>query len=68
MPINYEKIDSPGFRRLKERLGPEGFEALRQDTLRLQREALASVKPPTAVPEINADQETVRNVIRGKRK
>lgn len=67
MPIKHEPQESPGFKRLKENLGPEGFEALRQDTLRRQEEALAGVRNPTKPKRANRAHEAVRNVIRGKR-
>lgn len=35
---------SPGFRRMQERLGQDAAEKLRQDTQRLQEEALKGVK------------------------
>jgi hypothetical protein len=69
MAINYDnKREGPGFRRLKERLGAEGFEALRQDTLRRQREALANATPPSEAITGRMPNDIVRDVIRGKRK
>lgn len=59
--------EGPGFKRLKERMGPEAFEALRQDTLRRQREALAGVDTSKPLPG-NLPNDIVRDVIRGKRK
>lgn len=46
----------PGFRRMMERLGPEKAEALRQDTLRRQREALEAVHQPTK-PRANKSRD-----------
>lgn len=45
------EVEGPGFRRMKARLGPERMEELRQQTLREQREALAST------PERGAEQD-----------
>lgn len=66
MVIKSEPLESPGFRRLKERLGEEGFEALRQDTLRRQREAMVGVHEPTKTRKPNKAHEVVRNTISGK--
>jgi hypothetical protein len=69
MAINYDnKREGPGFRRMKERMGEEGFEALRQDTLRRQREALANATPPSEAITGRMPNDIVRDVIRGKRK
>jgi hypothetical protein len=67
MALTFEKRESSGFRRMKERLGAEKFEALRQDTLRMQREALDAV-PRTTTPITGSLHDVVRDVIRGKRK
>ncbi len=47
--MNRSKItitrESPGFRRMQERLGPDAAEKLRLDTVRLQQEALKGIRP-----------------------
>jgi hypothetical protein len=69
MPIKYDNLrEGPGFKRLKERMGEEAFEKLRQDTLRRQQEALANVPPPGPGISGNMPHDIVRDVIRGKRK
>lgn len=63
-----DERQSPGFRRMKERLGPDAAERLRLDTIRLQEEALASVRPARPfVKEESADFQVIRDTIKGKR-
>lgn len=63
--IKEEPLESPGFRRLKANLGEEGFEALRQDTLRMQREAMEGIPRLTQPRVPDAAHERVRQEISG---
>jgi hypothetical protein len=58
---------SPGFERMKKRLGPDAAEQLRLDTLKLQEAALDGARPKTTAKSEKPETKIVRDTIKGKR-
>lgn len=56
---------SPGFARMKKNLGPDAAERLRLDTVRLQEEALRSIREPVK-PRKKAGPEHLNKIINKK--
>lgn len=55
-----ESYKSPGWARMMDRLGPEGAEALRQDVLRRQEEALRGVRIDMGVEKADRSRDRAR--------
>lgn len=55
-----------GFARMKARLGPEQYEALRQDTISRQQKALAEIGQERVVKERDRDSYTTYPTPKGK--